>query len=245
MNNTQSMSTFLGIAAAAVLAANGHAADINVPGGQPTIQAGINAANPGDVVIVAAGEYFENINFNGKAITVRSTDPNDPVVVMHTIINGGGSGSVVTCNNGEGSNTVLSGFVITGGAAMNGGGGMFNFSSSPTVTDCTFSGNSAGFDGGGMGTAGGSPTVTRTGFCDNTPDQIAGTYTDGGGNCFWDSCVDINGDGSINVLDLIDLLLCFGQPADPGCEAEDVNFDGTVNVLDLIDLLLAFGTTCP
>ena len=56
---------------------------------------------------------------------------------------------------------------------------------------------------------------------------------------------DINGDGVINVLDLIDLLLCFGQPAVPGCVAEDVNSDGTVNVLDLIDLLLAFGTACP
>ncbi len=55
---------------------------------------------------------------------------------------------------------------------------------------------------------------------------------------------DIDLNGVTNVLDLIDLLLCFGQPAFPGCEAKDVNQDGTVNVLDLIDLLLAFGTTC-
>ena len=55
---------------------------------------------------------------------------------------------------------------------------------------------------------------------------------------------DVNGDGSINVLDLIDLLLCFGLPAVPGCEAEDVNGDGDVNVLDLIDLLLDFATAC-
>ncbi len=54
-----------------------------------------------------------------------------------------------------------------------------------------------------------------------------------------------NGDGVTNVLDLIDLLLCFGQPAVPGCEAEDINADGSVNVLDLIDLLLAFGQPCP
>ena len=56
---------------------------------------------------------------------------------------------------------------------------------------------------------------------------------------------DVNGDNAVNVLDLIDLLLCFGQKAAGGCEAEDVNEDGTVNVLDLIDLLLVFGETCP
>ncbi len=102
MSNQQPISTFLGIAAAVVLATNSPAAIVNVPGDQPTIQAGINAANPGDVVIVAPGQYFENINFNGKAITVRSTDPNDAGVVVNTIINGGGSGHVVTCNADEG-----------------------------------------------------------------------------------------------------------------------------------------------
>ena len=56
---------------------------------------------------------------------------------------------------------------------------------------------------------------------------------------------DINGDNVVNVLDLIDLLLCFGQPAVPGCEAEDINDDGMVDELDLIDLLLAYGTACP
>jgi len=52
---------------------------------------------------------------------------------------------------------------------------------------------------------------------------------------------DVNGDGFVNVLDLIDLLLCFGQPAMPNCEAEDLNGDGVVNVLDMIELLLNFG----
>ncbi len=55
---------------------------------------------------------------------------------------------------------------------------------------------------------------------------------------------DVNGDGVVNVLDLIDVLLCFGLPAVPGCEAEDVNEDGSVNVLDLIELLLVFGQGC-
>ncbi len=56
---------------------------------------------------------------------------------------------------------------------------------------------------------------------------------------------DINGDGVIEVMDLRDLLDCFGQPAFPGCGSEDVNDDGTVDVLDLIELLLELGKMCP
>jgi len=81
--------------------------------------------------------------------------------------------------------------------------------------------------------------------CSNCPQDVPclGDAECVGGVC--DACpTDINNDGTTNVLDLIDLLLCFGLPAVPGCVAEDINLDGTVNVLDLIDLLLAFGTAC-
>ncbi|MHC4429455.1 MAG: hypothetical protein ACYS0D_12765 [Planctomycetota bacterium] len=86
------------------------------------------------------------------------------------------------------------------------------------------------------------------------PDECeiaAGTLADDNSNGIPDLCdcqADISpagGDGVVNVLDLIDLLLCFGQPAVPGCEAQDLNGDGTVDVIDLIQLLLAFGTSCP
>src|SRR5947208_12634307 len=51
------------------------AATINVPAGQPTIQAAINAASNGDTVLVAPGIYYENINFMGKQITGATTGP--------------------------------------------------------------------------------------------------------------------------------------------------------------------------
>ncbi len=57
---------------------------------------------------------------------------------------------------------------------------------------------------------------------------------------------DINGDGMVNVLDLIDVLLCFGQPDTAPCDSgQDINADGTIDVLDLIELLLEFGQSCP
>ena len=55
---------------------------------------------------------------------------------------------------------------------------------------------------------------------------------------------DVNGDCLVNVLDLIELLLCFGQAGEAQCALADINGDGDVNVLDLIELLLQFGTAC-
>ena len=68
---------------------------INVPGDQPDIQTAINVAVNGDEILVAPGTYLENINFKGKAITVRTHDPSNR---WNTIIDGGGSGSVGTCS---------------------------------------------------------------------------------------------------------------------------------------------------
>jgi len=86
-----------------------------VPANYATIQQAIQESNDGDVVIVETGTYFENINFSGKNIVVSSTDPEDPEIVAATIIDGQSKGSVVTFENGETSEAVLTGFTITGG----------------------------------------------------------------------------------------------------------------------------------
>jgi len=73
------------------------ATTILVPAGQPTIQAGINAAVAGDIVQVSAGTYYENINFSGKAITVTSAS--GPAA---TIIDGSkNSNATVTFDSNE------------------------------------------------------------------------------------------------------------------------------------------------
>jgi len=90
----------------------------NVTTGQTyaSIQQAINDAHAGDEIVVSPGtcQYLENINFKGKDLTIRSTDPNDPAVVAATVINGGRRNSAVTFSGNEEANCVLEGFTITG-----------------------------------------------------------------------------------------------------------------------------------
>lgn len=115
-----------------------------------TIQDGIDAAETGEIVLVAEGIYCENINFNGKAITVQSQ--NGPET---TIIDGSLNGSVVTFTGGDSS--ILDGFTIANGSGTdresNGftsGGGVYCDASSPTLNNCVISNNLATERGGGI-----------------------------------------------------------------------------------------------
>ncbi len=134
-----------------------------------SIQAAIDDAEYGDVIIVDPNTYYENIDFSGKAITVRSIDPNDPNIVAATIINGStptdvNNASVVTFKNGEGNDSILTGFTITGGTGTwlviawrfhepywnRCGGGVVCYNmSEPTITKNVFSNNTTG-EGGGI-----------------------------------------------------------------------------------------------
>ncbi len=56
----------------------------------PSIQAAVNDALDGDVVLVTPGmPYLETIDFKGKRVTLRSTDPNTPALTNTAIIGSG------------------------------------------------------------------------------------------------------------------------------------------------------------
>jgi hypothetical protein len=129
-----------------------------------SIQLGINVASTGDTVQVAAGTYYENITMKGGVVIQGAGQG-------VSIIDGGGTSSVVTASNVD-STAMLDGFTITNGVGDY-GGGMYNSSSSPTVINCTFLGNSA-YVGGGMLNDDSSPTVTNCTFSENSADDYGG-----------------------------------------------------------------------
>jgi len=169
------------------------------------IQAAINTARIGDQIVVGKGTYYENINFKGKDLVLRSTDPNDWAVVAATIIKG------VSYSGGEDVNCVLTGFTITSdsrGIAVteafptiancivekNAGEGVYISYAGPVLSNCIISGNGAGGivvsersepvirnctiagnRGSGVTVNMSSPTITNSILWDNQPEQITGT----------------------------------------------------------------------
>lgn len=115
-----------------LLSASAFAATINIPADYATIQAGINAAVNGDMVLVSPGTYKENIDFMGKAITVKSLNKHQ------AIIDGNQNGSSVTFAKNERLDSILDGFSIINGTGTYlgspyAGKGVYCLNSSPTI----------------------------------------------------------------------------------------------------------------
>ena len=122
-----------------------------------TIQQAIDDSYGYEEIVVAPGTYGEFINFHGKNITLRCTNPDDPGIVAATIltldfnVNPAAWAPIVMFNSGESRNAVLAGFTITGGqqnAPGAAGSGVFCQNASPLIRQNVITGNSAFFGGG-------------------------------------------------------------------------------------------------
>lgn len=167
-----------------------------------TIQRAIDLAVDGVVITVADGTYTgegnRDIDFKGKAITVRSE--NGP---ENCIIDCNGLGRGFYFQSGEDANSILAGFTITNGydggirclrssPVITGciiidnegsfGAGISCLEGRPTITNCTISGNTARGDGGGIYcNYKSSPTITN---CIINGNSSYGRY--GGGGMFFE-----------------------------------------------------------
>jgi parallel beta-helix repeat protein len=122
-----------------------------------TVQAGLNAAQAGRQVWVAAGTYVENITlkagvalyggFAGYETKMYQRD----WTANQTILDGNQAGCVVTAPSGATQSTRIDGFVIRNGAGAVYPycGGILCSAASPTIANNTITGNS-GTDGAGI-----------------------------------------------------------------------------------------------
>ena len=115
---------------------------LRVPEDYSTIQGAIDAAEDGDLILVAPGTYRENLAVTNKAITIAGRgNPKD--VVLH-----GGNQDTCIAFISCGSETIIRGFTITDGKAYAGGGIFCGRYSSPVITGNIISGNTASYGAG-------------------------------------------------------------------------------------------------
>jgi hypothetical protein len=187
-----------GVSAAALLACAGfaHAAVIQVPADQPTIQDAIGAAVSGDEIVVAPGIYGEQLNFLGKDIIVRSSGG----AAVTTITGGSENAPLVRIISGE-TGATLQGFTLSGASnATADGGALEIIDSGATIRDCIVTLNTTtDFGGAGAYVSGGSPTFIATTFLSNASSNGDGSallIVNGSDVTLTNCTVTANGDSS-------------------------------------------------
>ena len=129
-----------------LLAARAEGVQVVGPGGHATIQAGINAAAPGETIEVAPGIYTENLTLTGKDVVLVATDGADA-----TEVSGSSLGSVFhIASTAVTRGTVIQGFTFRDGLADAGGGLMIRDGARPTIQGNVIEGNRATVSGGGI-----------------------------------------------------------------------------------------------
>lgn len=114
------------------------------------IQAAIDDANDGDVIIVKPGRYFEAVYFGGKNLTLTSTKPDNSGIEQSTTISGHSSWRPVTFQGSEGALCRLTGFRIMNGRTEESGGAILGNGAYATIENCIITENCADENGGGL-----------------------------------------------------------------------------------------------
>ncbi len=127
-------------------------------GDYPTIQQAIDNASPGDEGVLETGSYTEwdarGLQTRGKAITLRSLNPNDPDVAATTILDCQGNETTPRrafwIHEGETGGTVIAGLTVIngygypeGGESTSSGGVMYLRNGPVLFSQCTFDSNYA------------------------------------------------------------------------------------------------------
>ena len=176
---------------------------------------------------------------NGGAIyAIQDSDMvlENCTIVGNTALLGGG----LFCD--EFTNAYMTSCIIELNDAQNGGGGMYsNYYSNSTLTNCKLRNNTTVSAGGAIYNVESNTVISDSIVCGNGETPFVGEWTDNGGNWVEDecppNCPDINGDGYVNVSDILSVIGDWGSTDSPA----DVNQDGIVDVSDMLIVIGDWG----
>jgi predicted outer membrane repeat protein len=135
------------------------------------IQAAIDYAAVGDIIelcdAIFTGDGNRDLDYLGKAVTVRSQSGNAAACVIDCAGSPGAPHRGFYFHSGEGSGSVLQDVTIMNAFSFAPGGGMHCDASSPTITGCTFLTNLCPIEGAGLFCTNCAPTLTDCNFIDN------------------------------------------------------------------------------
>ncbi len=159
------------LAVQAACAAPAWATIWNVGGSGPltSIQAALQQAVAGDVVLVQPGFYYERIELrDGVAVAAQ--------ILGTVVVDAEAAGSAVSAL-GVGSSTTVTGLVFQHGSATS-GGGFSGVDASPVFTSCSFVNNTAVLGGGAFLRDGSQARFVDCSFSANTASVGGGLYLD-------------------------------------------------------------------
>ncbi|MDD3104444.1 MAG: DUF1565 domain-containing protein, partial [Candidatus Cloacimonetes bacterium] len=149
-------------------------------GDYTSIQAALDAANPGDTVLVHPGRYYENLTIRTNDIILMSLEGiiGDPAYIDSTIVDGN---YLDRCIRAMQSNCTMRGFSVTRGLAIGAGGGI-SISEKASVINCKIYDN-ASRSGGGINIIGAEASLSGVEIFHNYSIFLGGglyaTYTTG------------------------------------------------------------------
>lgn len=134
-------------------------------GDHPTIQAAVDAATPGDLILLEDGVYSgagnRDVDLRGKAVTIRSLSGNPQMCTIDCRGTAADRHQAFLCHEGETALTRLEGLRISAGLALVGGAIRCEDSASPEITQCIFSGNTSLNSGGAIACIGGAAPLVN------------------------------------------------------------------------------------
>ncbi|MFT4060845.1 MAG: right-handed parallel beta-helix repeat-containing protein [Edaphocola sp.] len=122
-------------------------------------------------VVISVGEVGAALLDGFTVTSAYSTSSSGTITVNSQTISRYYGGGMYNCT----SSPTITNCNFNGNKAATSGGGMYNYESTPTISDCNFTGNSASY-GGGVLNYYSSPTITNCNFNGNTTSYGGGMY---------------------------------------------------------------------